>query len=40
MAVISKSMAIVRRFALGPARANKSKRSAKTHRKQPSWDTS
>jgi hypothetical protein len=30
MAVISKNMAILRRFALGLVRANKSKRSVKT----------
>jgi hypothetical protein len=33
-------MAIVRRFALGLVRANKSKRSVKTRRKSASWDTS
>jgi hypothetical protein len=33
------NMAIVRRFALGLVRANKSKRSVKTRRKSASWDT-
>jgi hypothetical protein len=36
----AKDMAIVRRFALGLVRANKSKRSVKTRRKSASWDTS
>src|SRR5215470_6576954 len=36
----AKNMAIVRRFALGLVRANKSKRSVKTRRKSASWDTS
>jgi hypothetical protein len=32
-------MAIVRRFALGLVRADKSKGSVKTRRKSASWDT-
>jgi predicted transposase YbfD/YdcC len=36
----AKNMAIVRRFALGLVRGNKSKRSVKTRRKSASWDTS
>jgi predicted transposase YbfD/YdcC len=36
----AKNMAIVRRFALGLVRANKSERSIKTRRKSASWDTS
>ena len=36
----AKNMAIIRRFALGLVRANKSKRSVKTRRKSASWDTS
>jgi predicted transposase YbfD/YdcC len=36
----AKNRAIIRRFALGPLRANKSKRSVKTRRKSASWDTS
>jgi predicted transposase YbfD/YdcC len=35
----AKNMAIVRRFALGLVRANKSKQSVKTRRKSASWDT-
>jgi len=35
----AKNMAIVRRFALGLVRADKSKRSVKTRRKSASWDT-
>jgi predicted transposase YbfD/YdcC len=35
----AKNMAIVRRFALGLVRANKSKHSVKTRRKSASWDT-
>jgi predicted transposase YbfD/YdcC len=34
----AKNMAVVRRFALGLVRANKSKRSVKTRRKSASWD--
>jgi hypothetical protein len=36
----AKNMAIVRRFALGLVRANKSKRSVNTRIKSASWDTS
>jgi predicted transposase YbfD/YdcC len=36
----AKNMAIVRRFALGLVRANKSKRSVKTRRKSASWNPS
>jgi len=35
----AKNMTIVRGFALGLVRANKSKRSVKTRRKSASWDT-
>jgi predicted transposase YbfD/YdcC len=35
----AKNMAIVRRFALGLVRANKSKLSLKTRRKSASWET-
>jgi hypothetical protein len=35
----AENMAIVRRFALGLVRADKSKRSVKTRRKSASWDT-
>ena len=35
----AKNMAVVRRFALGLVRANKSKRSVKTRRKSASWNT-
>ena len=36
----AKNMAVVRRFALGLVRANKSRGSVKTRRKSASWDTS
>jgi hypothetical protein len=36
----AENMAIIRRFALGLVRANKSRRSIKTRRRSPSWDTS
>ena len=35
----AKNMAVVRRFALGLLRANKSKGSIKTRRKSASWNT-
>ena len=35
----AKNMAVVRRFALGLVRANKTKGSVKTRRKSASWDT-
>jgi len=35
----AKNMAVVRRFALGLVRANKSKHSVKTRRKSASWST-
>ena len=35
----AKNMSVVRRFALGLVRANKTKGSVKTRRKAASWDT-